>query len=141
MDDWNNKKQPLTKENWAALTTEEKTKELQRVLPGADYQYFLDDYNLIKEFDSNSTLLCEWEHPVLVLKLIDPVMATQIMTWMYRQGEKLANVPFFGYSLEEIHFDKDNLPTFSESEKEIIKEAIKILNKNFNNKENGTGEY
>lgn len=93
-------KPSLTKESWAELTIEEKNKELQKIIPGADYQTYLNDYNRLKEIGKHD-YFC-FEHPVLVLSLIDPVMATELTSWLYTQGDKLNQIPVFGYKLEEV---------------------------------------
>lgn len=71
-----------------------------------------------------------YKHPVLILRLADPKMAHQIMAWMYytentSQGE--IRVPFAGYFIDEITFDKSSLMNYSEEEKAILKQAMEIL--------------
>ena len=117
----------LTKESWAALTDEEKTIELQQLIPGADYKKYKEDYERMKEFKPDWADYGSYEHPVICLELIDPVMTDLIMAWMYQQGEKLDQIPVFGYKMNQLYFDKASLFNFDDNERAIIKEAIEIL--------------
>lgn len=128
-EEYNEPKQDLTVENWKALTDEEKTEELRSLIDGADYKeykrmydWFKNDRNKIIEGDYGA-----YPNPVIVLELIDPVMTHELMAWMYRQGKKLNQVPLFGYKMTELHFDKRSLMNFSDHEKSILQDAIKIL--------------
>ena len=120
-------KPTLTKESWAALTDEEKTIELQQLIPGADYKKYKEGYERMKELKPDWADYGSYEHPVICLELIDPVMTDLMMAWMYREGEKLNQIPVFGYKMNELFFDKASLFNFDDTEREIIKQAIKIL--------------
>lgn len=125
----------LTKESWASLTDEEKTKELQRLIPGLNYTELKKDYEKFIA-DERLTCLCPiWEHPLLELELIDPVMTFMVMNYMYQQGEKLTQVPLFGYKLNTIHFDVSSLTEYTESEKQILEEAMSIIKNKIYGKE------
>lgn len=116
----------LTKENWASLTDDEKTVELQQIIPGADYKKYKEIYEKYYN-DTQAGSYMVYEHPCLTLKLIDPVMTFMLGQWMYRKGNKMDCIPIFGYKLEKVTFDEKTLMNFSDSETEILKEAIKII--------------
>lgn len=115
----------LTKENWASLTDDEKTVELQKIIPGADYGDYKKTYEKLKEVDSCGFGV--FENPVLVLELIDPVMCSSIMSWLYTSGEKVNQIPVFGYKLTEITLDKSSLMKYTDEEKYILNKAFEIL--------------
>lgn len=114
----------LTKESWENLTDDEKTQELQEIMPGVNYKYYKELYNMCME---HGRLNPAFENPCLSLKLIDPVLTMMLWSWMYSKGKKLNNIPLFGYRLEEITIDKSSLMNFTNSEKDILSSAIKIL--------------
>ena len=120
-------KPTLTKESWAALTDEEKTRELQELIPGADYKQYKEYFERMKELKPDWLDYGTFEHPVICLELIDPIMTSELMAWMYRQGEKLDQIPVFGYKMNELFFDKASLFNFTDNEREVIKHAIEIL--------------
>lgn len=124
-------KLPLTKETWSNLTDEEKTIELQRIFPSANYNELRKKYDILKTQNLEGNLV--FEHPVLILELIDPVLAPLIGSWMYCSGEKLQNIPMFGYMINELVFDKSSMNTFTENEKNIINDAMKIIQNKFLN--------
>lgn len=113
-----------------ALSNEEKNSVLNsflRHLDNMNYDEICRTYDLLNESNLGTF---EYEHPVLILRLADPKMAHQIMAWMClkensSQGE--IRVPFAGYFIDEIHFDKSSLMNYSEEEKAILKQAIDIL--------------
>ena len=78
---------------------------------------------------TNNTMA--YENPVLVLKLIDPIMADMVLSWMYNKVElpngKKTEVPFLGYNLMEFVFDKSSLMNYDDEEKEVLRDAIRIL--------------
>lgn len=124
-------------ERWQALPDEEKAsvlKDFLSRLDGMDYAEICRTHDRIAETGHGSWA---WEHPVLILRLADRKMAHQIMAWMHStvqtsQGEM--HIPFGGYFLEEVTFDKSSLMQYSESEKEILRQAMRIL------REKGVGE-
>lgn len=115
---------------WEALPNEEKNSVLNSFLHRLDnmnYDEICRTYDLFNESNLDTF---GYEHPVLILRLADPKMAHQIMAWMYHkentsQGE--IRVPFAGYFIDEITFDKSSLMNYSEEEKVILKQAIGIL--------------
>ena len=126
-------KMVLTKESWASLTDEEKTTELQKLVPGLNYTELKEDYEKLLSNDRTISLCPKWERPVLELELIDPVMTHMIMSYMYQRGEKLSQVPLFGYKLRTIHFNIASIANYSESEQAILREAISIIERRTGN--------
>lgn len=124
-------------ERWQALPDEEKAsvmKDFLSRLNGMDYAEICRTHERIEETECGGWA---WEHPVLLLRLADRKMAHHIMAWMYStaqtsQGEM--HIPFAGYFLEEVTFDKSSLMQYSDTEKEILRQAMKIL------REKGVGE-
>ena len=77
-----------------------------------------------------------YHNPCIVLELFDPIMAPMIMNWMYGNfddnGDSVgyaqgSPAPLFGYSLIELTFDKGTLMEFSDNEKQILREAMRII--------------
>ena len=77
-----------------------------------------------------------YQNPCIVLELFDPIMAPTIMSWMYRNFDDNGDTvgyaqgspaPLFGYNLIELTFDKGTLMEFSDSEKQILREAMRII--------------
>lgn len=115
---------------WQALPDEEKTAVLQsflKRLDGLKYEDICKTHERMRDIRAGDWV---WEHPVLVLRLADKKMTEQILAWMYHkvetsQGE--IHVPFGGYFLEELVFDKFSLMQYSDDEKEILRQAMQIL--------------
>ena len=115
---------------WEALPNEEKNSVLNsflRRLDNMNYDEICRTYDLFNESNLGTF---GYKHPALILRLADPKMAHQIMAWMYHtentsQGE--IRVPFAGYFIDEITFDKVSLMNYSEEEKAILKQAMEIL--------------
>ena len=64
------------------------------------------------------------------------MMACTIMDWMYRNFDdngdtsgygKGSPAPLFGYRMVELVFDKGTLMEFSDSEKQVLREAMRII--------------
>ena len=87
-----------------------------------------------------------YQNPCIVLELFDPIMAPTIMSWMYRHFDDNGDAvgynqgspsPLFGYNIVELTFDKGTLIGFSDSEKQILREAMRIIGE----KTKTEGEY
>ena len=87
-----------------------------------------------------------YQNPYIVLELFDPIMAPTILNWMYScfddNGDAVAyyqgsSAPLFGYNMVELTFDKGSLMEFSDSEKQILREAMRIIGE----KTKTDGEY
>jgi len=124
-------------EKWQALSDEEKDKALKALLQrldGLNYKDICKHHDLMTESDMSAYA---YKHPVLVLRLADEKMSHQIMSWLFStvdtsQGKM--HVPLFGYFLDEIVFDKSSLMSYDDNEKEILRQAIRII------QEKGTGK-
>lgn len=75
-----------------------------------------------------------FQNPCIVLELFDPIMAPTIMSWMYRKfdengeiDDKGESAPLFGYKMVELTFDKGTLMEFSDDEKMVLREAMRII--------------
>lgn len=116
-------------EKWKALPDEEKQKVLdafKRRIDNLEYSDICKSYEFYQEVGEN----CKWEHPVLLLRLADEKMTPHILSWLYSEVETSQgkmNVPFGGYFLEEITFDKSSLMAYSDEEKEVLRKAIQII--------------
>ena len=129
----------LTKENWASLTDEEKTHELQKIMPGVTYQEYREEYERLKELGKEDFMV--FNNPVITLELIDPVMAASLMSWMYRSGDKIKHIPIFGYEMKELTFDKSTLMEFSDDEKTILQQAFNVLKNRIYTKQESNGMF
>lgn len=120
----------VDKEQWKKLSDEDKSyvigKFCERLGLGKDF-----DYAKAREYHDRVNNTMSYENPVLVLKLIDPILADMILAWMYTKVElpngKKTEVPFLGYNLIEFVFDKSSLMNYNSEEKEVLRDAIRIL--------------
>lgn len=125
------------KDKWNALSNADKTKVMRAFLESVnltDFDYtsqlaFRDKID--KETNFDNTIFPQLEQPCLALELIDGNMTNFLTTWLYRRikidGIWDDVVPFAGYIVNELHFNKSSLMAYSENEKAILNEAIKIL--------------
>lgn len=115
---------------WQALSEEEKDKVLKEFLnrlDGLNYKDICHSSALMEEANLGTY---KFKHPVLVLRLADEKMSHQIMAWLYSTVETSQgkiHVPLFGYFLDEIVFDKSSLMSYDDNEKEILRQAIRII--------------
>lgn len=133
----------VTKEQWESFSDEEKSRIIQEFCKaiglGPDFSYskMRENAGKLNETYKKAGLIPvenpSNENPILVLKLIDPLMANMVFSWMFKKVELKAlngvrsEVPFLGYHLMEYVFDKSSLMEYDQSEKEILNEAVKIL--------------
>ena len=116
-------------EKWKALPDEEKQKVLdafKRRIDNLVYSDICKSYERYQEVGGNY----KWEHPVLLLRLADEKMTSHILSWLYSEVETSQgkmNIPFGGYFLEEITFDKSSLMAYDDEEKEVLRKAIQII--------------
>ena len=132
----------MTKELWDTLTDEEKTQYMRNVFRAMHIGETFD-YTAVRRtmegmeqhrpgFLKNNT----FKNPCIVLELFDPVMAYELQSWMYMKFDEKGNynsreggpAPIFGYLMKELCFDKDSLMEFTESEREVLREACRIIN-------------
>lgn len=131
----------VSKEYWANLSDEDKSNLIRRFCklhglgPDFDYSELKRFHEEMKERYANNTGLYRGnnpcENPVLVLKLVDPIMAEIIFSWMYTKLDlpdgTSSEIPFMGYHLVEYVFDKGSLMGFTDEEKNVLNHAINIL--------------
>lgn len=132
----------MDKEFWNSLSSEEKTKAIRHFLEkngliDFDYDKAKSHYEQItKQFgDKSWTYFCNLKNPVIELKELDPVLSYMVYSLLYTaydyvlpNGEtKTDTIPILGFNVEAIHFDKSSLMNFSDSEKQVLSEAMNIL--------------
>nr|UWI27731.1 MAG: hypothetical protein [Bacteriophage sp.] len=130
----------VDKEQWEKLSDEDKSYVIgefcEKLGLGKDFDYAKarEYHDRVQESYRQARLTnntMSYENPVLVLKLIDPILADMILAWMYTKVElpngKKTEVPFLGYNLIEFVFDKSSLMNYNSEEKEVLRDAIRIL--------------
>ena len=129
----------MTKEKWQSMTDEQKTSYMRKVFKsmniGDSFDY-AECRRLYERMTEKSGTWGVYNNPCIVLELFDPIMAPAIMSWMYcsfdDNGEHVGSTqgnpaPLFGYKMVELTFDKCSLMEFSENEKQILREAMRII--------------
>ena len=129
----------MHKEKWQSMTDEQKTAFMRNVFKTFDFGESFD-YAKCREYYERMTdehgTYGVYQNPCVVLELVDPIMAPVIMRWMYCRfddnGERVGHglgdtAPLFGYNLDELTFDKGSLMNFSDSEKQVLREAVRII--------------
>nr|DAJ07268.1 MAG TPA: hypothetical protein [Caudoviricetes sp.] len=130
----------VSKEYWASLSDEDKSKiirkfcEINDLGPDFDYSKVRAFFEEVKQKYKEAGLHRgnqAWEHPILVLELVDPLMAEMVLSWMYAKVElpsgERSTVPFMGYHIVELVFDKGSLMKFTDEEKNVLNHAMDIL--------------
>ena len=154
------KKNDMTKEVWDSWFDDEKTQFMRGVFAdfafGQEFDYAKerDNYERWQERLKTEGAPCgvtPCKNPCLVLTLIDPILAEWVFSWMYRgfnkdgttedKGETKYLAPIFGYVLDEYVLDKHSLMQYSDSERQILADAVKILNKQVKAVESVTGTF
>ena len=130
----------MDKEKWSAMSDEQKTSFMRKVFKEMNFGECFD-YSKCRSYYEKMSKMGHWhngayENPCIVLQLVDPIMAADIFAWMYmpfdENGEpteytKGNPAPLFGYNLVEFVLDKHSLMDFSDKEKEILREAMRII--------------
>ena len=130
----------MTKEKWQSMTDEEKTAFMRKVYKqmniGDSFDYARCRLLYERMTETGHGTYGVYQNPCIVLELFDPIMAPAIMSWMYTcfddNGEnaeytKGTPVPLFGYNMVELTFDKGSLMNFTDDEKQILREAMRII--------------
>ena len=130
----------MDKEKWSALTDEQKTAYMRNVFKELNFGESFDYAECRKLHERmmkvGHGVYGVYENPCIVLQLVDPIMAPAIMGWMYTCFDDNGNrvdytagkpAPLFGYKMIELVLDKGSLMEFSDSEKEILREAMRII--------------
>lgn len=125
------------KEKWESLSDEQKTSAMREFINKVGLNNF--DYTKAREqrdrfikakSDMAFTCYSDLKNPCLTLKLVDPVLTDFMFAWMYaKSSEHGVAIPFMGYELEEITFNKSTLMEYSDEEKQTLTAAIEILKK------------
>jgi hypothetical protein len=130
----------MNKEKWQSMTDEQKTSYMRKVFKemnigdSFDYAECRRVHDRMTAVDAGTYGV--YQNPCIVLELFDPIMAPAIMRWMYRNFDDNGDAvgyaqgspaPLFGYKLVELTFDKGTLMEFSDSEKQILREAMRII--------------
>ena len=130
----------MSKEKWSALTDEQKTAYMRKVFKSmniGDCFDYAQCREVHKRLTENGQTWGVYENPCVVLQLYDPIMASSIMSWMYGcyddEGNRVEytkgdSAPIFGYKMIELVFDKGSLMEFSDTEKQVLREAMRIIN-------------
>ena len=129
----------MTKEKWQSMTDDQKTSYMRKVFKamniGDSYDY-AKDREVYERLTEENVTHGVYKNPCIVLELFDPVMAHTIMSWMYRNFDDNGDAvgyaqgspaPLFGYNLIELTFDKSTLMEFSDTEKQVLREAMRII--------------
>ena len=130
------------------MTDEQKTSYMRKVFKNMNFGDSFD-YAICRRIYEQITkegfgTYGVYQNPCIVLELVDPIMAPAIMGWMYDSfddnGElvdytKGQRAPLFGYNMIELTFDKGTLMGFSDDEKQILREAIRIIREKTKQKE------
>ena len=130
----------MTKEKWQSMTDEQKTSYMRKVFKsmniGESFDYAECRRIYERMTDERGGMYGVYQNPCIVLELFDPIMAADIMSWMYRNFDDNGDAvgythgspaPLFGYKMVELVFDKCSLMEFSDSEKQILREAMRII--------------
>ena len=133
----------MTKEKWQSMTDEQKTSYMRNVFKSMNFGESFDYaesrrvHERMKQLRMG-TFTEEFQNPCIVLELVDPIMASELMSWMYSTYNDEGNyvgstkqdsetAPIFGYNMIEFVPDKHSLMEFSNSEKQVLREAMRII--------------
>lgn len=132
----------MNKELWNSLSSEEKTNAVRHFLEkndllNFDYDKCKADYErIMKELgDKSWAYFCRFKNPVIELMECDPVLSYMVYSLLFTTyeyklpngGTKKDTIPILGFDVVAIHNDKASLMNFSDSEKQVLKEALHIL--------------
>lgn len=130
----------MNKEKWQGMTDDQKSEYMRNVFAalnfGPDYDYAADRKRYEQLHETDNEVLPVYENPCIVLRLFDPVMTCRLFQWMYGSFDDAGNktkytkgepAPLFGYEIIELVFDKHSLMDFSYEEKQILREAMRII--------------
>ena len=130
----------MNKEKWESMTDEQKTSYMRKVFKNMNIGESFDYAECRRVYDgmieAGIGTYGVYQNPCIVLELFDPIMAPTIMTWMFRyfddNGDAVGRnqgspAPLFGYNMVELTFDKGALMEFSDAEKQILREAMRII--------------
>ena len=130
----------MNKEKWNSMTDEQKTHFMRNVFKDLDLGETFDYAECRKRYERLKEMGKErfgkFENPCLTLELVDPIMANDVLSWMYCHFDDEGNIvangetpPIFGYNITELTFDKHSLMEYSENEQNVLREAVRIINR------------
>ena len=130
-------------DKWQSLNDEQRNRIVQRMHEVMDFNnpnFYFDCVKVeakLKEINGGGwTGLISNPNPCLVLTCCDPLLSRIIGIWLNteiqvedKDGSIIWNdrIPFAGFFLDEIYFDKSSLMQYSDDEKDIINKAIDII--------------
>jgi len=130
----------MNKEKWQSMTDEQKTSYMRKVFNemniGESFDYAECRRLHDRMTEAGAGTHGVYQNPCIVLELFDPIMAPAILDWMYCNFDdngdcagygKGSPAPLFGYKMIELTFDKGTLMGFSDTEKQILREAMRII--------------
>lgn len=131
----------MNKEFWNRLPSEEKTKAIRHFLKSQELEDF--DYDKIKaQYEKITSELgdkawcyfCQLENPILELSAIDPVLSYLVYSLLFTkhkynvEGKEVEDtIPILGFRVDTIFQNKAAVMNFSDSEKQVLAEAIRII--------------
>ena len=129
----------MRKEKWQSMTDEQKTLFMRNVFKELnlgetfDYAECRRVYNRMAEMGKADYGV--YDNPCITLRLVDPVLAGEILSWMYlrfddegHSAQSGETAPIFGYDMVELTFDKYSLMEYSDEEQDVLRRAIQIIN-------------
>lgn len=130
----------MNKEKWQSMTDEQKTSYMRNVFKtlklGDSFDYADCRERHKRVIEAGIGIHGVYQNPCITLELVDPIMAHSLMSWMYCDFDENGNIvkyagegsaPIFGYNMVELTFDKTTLMEFSDDEKRILREAVRII--------------
>ena len=130
----------MNKEKWESMTDEQKTSYMRKVFKNMNIGESFDYAECRRVYDgmieAGIGTYGVYQNPCIVLELFDPIMAPAILDWMYcnfdDNGDRAEYgkgnpAPLFGYNMIELTFDKGTLMGFSDTEKQILRDAMRII--------------
>lgn len=131
----------MNKEFWNKLPSEEKTKAIRHFLKSQELEDF--DYDKVKaQYEKITSELgdkawcyfCQLDNPILELSAIDPVLSYLVYSLLFTkhkyivEGKEVEDtIPILGFRVDTIFQNKAAVMNFSDSEKQVLAEAIRII--------------
>lgn len=131
----------MNKEFWNKLPSEEKTKAIRHFLKSQELIDF--DYDKVKaQYEKITSELgdkawcyfCHLPNPMLELTNIDPVLSYLVYSLLFTKykynvdGKEVEDtIPILGFRVDSIYNSKAAVMNFSDSEKQVLAEAMRII--------------
>lgn len=131
-------------DKWNNLNEQQRDKVVKRIYEVLGFNnpnpYIKEADRVRKDRAENGSFgyigLIENSNPCLVLNLCDPVLSRIIQKWLFTTIEVLDDdgtviwndrMPFCGFFLDEVYFDKASLMKYTDEERDVINKAINII--------------